>query len=405
MSGSAVRLHTPAFDAPCFPLDEPAADLLFGGRPLRQWQQEAAEALGLKVVDVHDGDPLPPDARVAFAANVLFDVNALRSLVAASSTKLHQAVLRAGTPLRWLHRLTSTGGGDLPLPLWAGPVLSRTSLADLETSAPAHHAFDDGDGVDGVELVDVRPYGARHPDHPAALQGHHHHLLVATPAHLVGWPRHWLEVLDLSLAALRTRLRAEGAAANRGSRGRRRSGWGAQIHPTCIVENALLGEGVRLEAHVSIRNSVIGDGVLVADHSVIEGSVIGDGCRTLVDTHLRRVVAMGGSTLSNLDMQDAIFGREIFLTTGVAFFHDGPGRNVVVDPGGNPSSPGVDSGRAVLSGAIGRRAVLGSRALLRSGTALPAGALVVARPEEALGRVDERGLGRAAMTVTWRAPE
>jgi carbonic anhydrase/acetyltransferase-like protein (isoleucine patch superfamily) len=57
----------------------------------------------------------------------------------------------------------------------------------------------------------------------------------------------------------------------------------------------------------------------------------------------------------------------------------------------------------VLSGAIGRRAVLGSRALFRSGIALPAGALIVARPEEAIGKFDERSLAKAAMRIGDRA--
>jgi NDP-sugar pyrophosphorylase family protein len=163
------------------------------------------------------------------------------------------------------------------------------------------------------------------------------------------------------------------------------------VHPTAIVERSILGANVRIEAHASVIDSVIGDDVHIADHSVIHTSAIGDRCRTLVDTHLRRVVAMPGSTLSNLDMQDAVFGAGVFLTTGVAFFPDGPGRNVVVD--------GRDSGRAVGNGAVGKGAILGSRALFRCGVAVPAGALVVARPEEAVGKFDAGSLGRAAMIL------
>ena len=159
------------------------------------------------------------------------------------------------------------------------------------------------------------------------------------------------------------------------------------IHPDALVENSIVGDGVRVEAGAAVIDSVIGDDVVIADHTVIHSSVIGDGCRTLVDTHLRRVVAMPGSTLSNLDMQDAVFGRAIFLTTSVGFFRDAIAENVVVD--------GRDSGRAVLSGAIGARTVLGSRALFTCGVALPPSLLVVARPGEAVGKVDEASLAKS----------
>lgn len=382
----AARLLTRRSREAIFPVDEPAADLLFGGLPLRRWQTDACEALGLPIVDVHDDDPLPPGTVVAFAADALFNSAALRGLRDAASTPGASTTTRLGldphAPLGFVHRdlqpASSTTASFL-LPIWAGPS-SGLTRAELETSTtwvlPAT----------GHRRIDARPYGAAHPAQPPALQASPHEVWIPDDALLAGWPTTWLQVLELSLAALWTRLRMP-QSSTRLPRDRR-----PRIHPTCIVENSILGAGVRLEAHVSVRNSVIGDDVLVADHTVIEGSVIGDGCRTLVDTHLRRVVAMGGSTLSNLDMQDVLCGREIFLTTGVAYFHDGPGRNVVVD--------GVDSGRAMLAGAIGRRAVLGSRALFRAGTALPAGALVVAKPEEALSRVDERGLARAHMTMT-----
>jgi carbonic anhydrase/acetyltransferase-like protein (isoleucine patch superfamily) len=261
----------------------------------------------------------------------------------------------------------------LPVPLWAGAVVG--------------HRFDTFEGADivvvaddpGCRTVDVRPFGA--PPHRLEL--------VDVAAGMLGWPRHWLHVLELSLGALHTTLRSAPTTVRAD---RRR---GQRIHPTARVERSVLGDNVVVEAHAAIIDSVIGDDVLVGDHSVIHTSVIGERCRTLVDTHLRRTVAMAGSTLSNLDMQDAIFGREVFLTTGVAFFPDGPGRSVEVD--------GVDTGRPVLGGAIGRRAVLGSRALFRAGLALPAGALIVARPEEAIGRFDERSLSKAAMRLGDRA--
>jgi carbonic anhydrase/acetyltransferase-like protein (isoleucine patch superfamily) len=367
-----ARLHPSSSTGSVFPLGQPASSILFGGKTLRAWQDEAAAACGLGVVDVDDGGVVPADVVGCCAADVLFSAETLRALLDAQ--KARGRPVRAALPLTTalgtastrLTELDDARGGALAALRVAVPLVVGGGLHD--DAEP--FVIDDDGAVD----FDVRPYGL--PPHV---------LRLARVPRLLGWPRHWLHVLDLSLAALQTRL-LRGEAR---SKHRRRAA--PRIHPTAIVENAILGDNVRIEAHASVIDSVIGDDVLVADHSVIHTSVVGPRCRTLVDTHLRRVVAMGDSTLSNLDMQDALFGEGVFVTTGVAFFAEGPGQNVVVD--------GRDSGRSVLGGAVGRGAILGSRALFRSGVAVPAGALVVARPEEAVGKFDAGSLGRAAMII------
>ncbi len=348
--------------------------MLFGARTLEQLVDDAARACGLEVVELDAHEPLPAGVVVVGRADVIVNAAALQALLTAAAGASHtvQAAVAPHTALFTAStRLLDVDDQPLCVPLWAnvhGEVQCENDVAVAVVADEAGH-------VD----VDVRPYGP--PPHV---------LSIADVQRVLGWPRHWLHVLDLSLVALRTTVAGLPEHAPR-----RRGKGAAQIHPTARVVRSVLGDNVKVEAHASITDSVLGDDVLVGDHTVIHGSVIGAGCRTLVDTHLRRCVAMPGSTLSNLDMQDALLGREIFLTTGVAFFHDGPGKNVVVDE--------RDSGRAVLAGAVGKRALLGSRALFRCGVALPAGALVVARPEESLGKFDERGLARAHMRLGDRA--
>ncbi len=361
--------------APLFPLDEPIGAVLFGAHTLEQVVNDAARACGLAVVDLDAHEPLPAGVVVVGRADVVVNAQALQALLDAAAASPHtvQAAVAPQTALFTASTRLLDVAADQPLrvPLWANV------HGDVQCSGDGAVAVvaDEAGHVD----FDVRPYGP--PPHVLA---------IADVRRVLGWPRHWLHVLDLSLAVLRTTV------AGLPEQPARRRGKGApQIHPTARVVRSVLGDNVKVEAHVSIVDSVIGNDVLVGDHTVIHGSVIGDGCRTLVDTHLRRCVAMPGSTLSNLDMQDALLGRETFLTTGVAFFHDGPGKNVVVDE--------RDSGRAVLAGAVGKRALLGSRALFRCGVALPAGAVVVARPEESLGKIDERGLARAHMRFGDRA--
>jgi len=357
------------------PLDDRVAELLFGGMSPADWLAHAAFEVGysLGVRDVDDRDAaLPADAIAVIRDDVIVNGAALMSVIDAAGTGVARAALRTQTALGQASARLTDAGDFLDVPLWAGAVAGRT-LAELEHDHSVTRAVI---GDAGAVSVDVRPYG-RAP----------HALAIADVERLLLWPRHWLHVLDGGLAALRERLRSE--------RPRHAKRTRPKVHPTARVIGSVLGDGVVVEAHASVIDSVIGDDVIVADHSVVHTSAIGAGCRTLVDTHLRRVIAMGGSTLSNLDMQDAVFGRDVFLTTGVAFFQEGLGTDVVVD--------GRDSGRAVLGGAIGRGAVLGSRALMVAGTAIPAGALVVARPGEAVGKLDDKALAKANIRLASRA--
>ncbi len=346
-----------------FPFADSAAELLFGSRALKTLQEEEARAAGFDVVDVDEGAVYGAGVFAAVNADVVFNAAALSAVVDASASrgKIVRATVKHRTPLFTASTRLLDVNGDLALPLIAGDLQGKRGFGADEDVCVADE--------DGCVVVDTRPYG-KAP----------HELRIARVQRLLGRATHWLHVLDLSLAALQTRLAHPTTTPHKPKKK-------PFIHPHAFVENSVIGSGVRVEAGAAIIDSVVGDDVIVADHTVIHSSVIGDGCRTLVDTHLRRVVAMPGSTLSNLDMQDAIFGREIFLTTSAGYFADAPGRDVVVD--------GKDSGRAVLGGAIGARTVLGSRALMRCGLALPPQLLVVARPGEALGKVDEKSLAKS----------
>lgn len=376
-----MRLRHPAWEPAVFPLAEPAASVLVGGPPLLALQLEAAAAEGAPVADVPADAPLPAGTQSAWTADAVFSGATLAALREEGRRRKRpvQAAIRAHTPL-WraasrLHPIT----GDLPLPLWAGPLGGR--VADV-TGAPAA-AFPD---AEAVPLCDeATALAVRVPPH--GLPPHVIH--IPRVRRLGGQVRHWLHALDLSLAALETRKLERKLTDDAGASDRNVLLGDADIHPTATVLGSILDHGVKVEAHASVVGCFLGKDVLVADHSVLHTAVLGDGCRTLVDTSLRRIVAMGGSTLSNLALADVIIGREVFLTTAVATFDPTPGADVVVD--------GRDTGRAVLGGAIGARCVLGTRALLKAGVALPPGLLVVARPGEAVLKLDDASLARAHM--------
>lgn len=373
-----VRLRAPAWDGPVFPLDEEAGTLLMGGMTLRDLQEAAARDHKLSVADHPASEPLPPGAVIACSADALFSRATIDALLTAARTRqtLVQAAVRHGTALwRACTRMMGPVEGDLPLPLWAGPLEGRKpAVGDDPARAFPEAALVPVCDEDGAVVVRVPPHG-RPP----------HELRIPRARRLGGRVRHWLDVLELSLAALETRRLEAGLVDN----DKNLLLGDVDIHPTATVIGSILEDGVRLEPHASVIDSWVGKDVLVADHTVIHSSVIGASCRTLVDTSLRRVVAMPDSTLSNLGISDVVIGRKVFLTTAVATFDQTPGEDVVVE--------GRDTGRAFLGGAIGARCVLGSRALLKGGVALPPGLLVVARPGEAVLKLDDKGLARANM--------
>jgi hypothetical protein len=375
------RVRDPRGELPIWPLQEAVADMWLAGLPVARWQEQEAEAVGLAVVDVAADEPLPALAKLVCLPGTLFGREALRAVL--NGATAHKGAIRAAiapqTPLwraLWAPR-PPTPAAPLPVDLWGGVrpgslPPTRDALGELSNAAVVAIASETG-----AVALPTAPWGA--PPHL---------LRLSTAQRLLASPTHWLQLLECALLFCRL------AREQRGCLGQRRIlGRGCRVHPTALVEGSILGDNVTVEAHASVIDSVVGDDVHIADHTVVHSSMLGPGCRTLVDTHLRRVVALGDATLSNLDMADAIFGRGVFLTTGVAFFatpaSGGPGVNVVVD--------GQDTGRPVLGGAIGRGAILGSRALFACGAALPPDALVVARPHEALARPDDEGLARAGM--------
>lgn len=353
-----ARLRHDGWETRIFPLDEPASALLVGCGRLDQLQGPADDVTG----------GIPHGVDVAFTADAVFSAATVAALRAEATrrSKVVQAAIKHGTPLWRSATRMRPSEGDLRIPLWAGPL----GRLEPRRDGPAVDALGAVDVVavcdeSTCETVRVPPYGVAP-----------HTIDIPKVARLGGQILHWLDLLELSLAALGT-----------ARTGRNRLGK-VDIHPTATVIDSIIEDGVKVEPHASVINSYLGKNVLVADHSVVHSSVIGHDCRSLVDTSLRRIVAMPASTLSNLGFSDSVIGANVFLTTSVATFAR-PGVGVVVE--------GHDTKRPLIGAAIGARCVLGSRALLAAGTALPPGLLVVARPGEAAIKLDDEGLARATM--------
>lgn len=377
MSGEKLLVRITDTGKNLYPFDESISSLPLLDMPLREFQKTESERAGFHWVEQAASIPLPAGTRAVCGANVVFRAETLLALVDAAQNA--GAPCRAGVPM-------GTALWDFVSPCRQGSREDADAAGfalvagELEGQLPDEHFFASSRMVPlcdetGFEEVRVPPQGA--PPHT---------LRVPQVKRLLGEIGHWLHLLNLNQALLHT-VRAE-----KGAFGSQNAIEGnVRAHPSALVEGSILSDGVEIEQSASVLGSFLGRDVKIGDHAIFQGCVIGAGCHTLVDTHMRRVVALPGSTLSNLGVEDLLIGREVFLTTAVAFFGNGPGKNVVIE--------GADSNRAALSGAIGNRCVLGARALFQAGLTVPSGTVIVMRPEEGLSKVDEKGLQRASMLL------
>jgi carbonic anhydrase/acetyltransferase-like protein (isoleucine patch superfamily) len=359
----AVRV-IPKEDEALAPFLDPAGGLPLLDAPLAERQSETLISCGFTVDEVKEGDPLPAGTRLAFAASACFSRQAVQALVSRPGPA--RMGIKAGTALFDFTQPCSghPADRDLPLPILAGELAGRPAG---DWDAPLQTVCDEEEFV----AIRVDPYGE--PPHV---------LRVPAGERIAGEFAHWLHVLNLNQAFLERERRSRGAI------GRRNAKLGkATVHRTALVEGSILGDGVEVENDASVIDCYLGPGVKIGDHACFHRCVIGAGCHTLIDTHMRRVVAFAGSTLSNLGIEDVVLGKSVFVTTGVAFFANTPGKNARVD--------GEEIPRPVLGGAVGDRAVLGARSLFGASLAVPAGTTIVMMPGEGITRVDEEGLARA----------
>lgn len=370
----AARIQ-PKIEQPIAPFDEAAARFSFCDCPLADLQRREIETAGFELVDVKEGEALPPGTEVAIAADCFVTAAALKlAQVGATKSPRSQLLVTGQSPLfTFLYPHSNpqaVSDQGLRLPIFAGELSGKICEGDVP-----ERWFDDAiptlltDADADVDRTD--PYGK-----PACQ------LRIPASERIAGRITHWLHALNLSLAYLSLLRRRHGAV------GRKNHFLGkAKIHPTALVEGSVIADGAEVEAGASVIDSYIGPKVKIADHAVFVRCAVDTGCHTLIDTHMRRVIAYRGSTLSNLGTADLLLGRKIFITTGVSYFHPGPSETIVVD--------GQDALRPVLGGAVGHGAILGARSLFPAGQAVPSGMTIVGRPDEAISRLTPEGLERA----------
>ncbi|MFZ9889321.1 MAG: hypothetical protein ACO3JL_17650, partial [Myxococcota bacterium] len=279
---TAARLLPPSA-APLFPFGEAAARLPLLDVSLRDHQDRELYRAGLgRAVDVRPDEAIPPGVMVAFRDDAVFSDATVRALLEETcGGELRQVAVPPGTALFDFVQPLQPGasrGAPFGCGLWGGDLggLGADRSGRL-VKAPLLSLCDE----QGSE------------DHLVAPAGPSPHLLRVPRCHrIAGRITHWLHLLNLNHALLVAERERVGATS-------RRNHWEgrATVHPTALVEDSIIASRVVIEQGASVMRSFLGEGVHVADHAVIADCVIGPGSHTLVDTHLRRVVAMGGSTL------------------------------------------------------------------------------------------------------------
>ena len=179
---------------------------------------------------------------------------------------------------------------------------------------------------------------------------------------------HWVHVL-WGAPALVPRARALGEGKRVTRRGPTPSlvAEGADVHPSALLEGAVIGPGAEIGAHCVLRHCYVGAESHLSDFTKVAHAVLGPGTHTLADATFEHMVAFGGGTLTNLLLQDSLLGRQVFLTTGVIFWRDALGEEITVQVGGRE----VPTGRKILGGCAGHGSVLGARTIVAPSRAPP----------------------------------
>jgi len=146
------------------------------------------------------------------------------------------------------------------------------------------------------------------------------------------------------------------------------------IHPTAVVEGAVLGDNVNIGPFAVVRGSVIGEGVTVEDYAVVNMSAVGAGARIGRRGTCNLCVLYPGAFFgAGNGYQACVFGRESFAAWTTTVFDLSFDKHVKVMLDGKR----VDSGTFFLGAAIGHRAKLGGLVTLGYGAEVPNDAFVV----------------------------
>jgi hypothetical protein len=126
----------------------------------------------------------------------------------------------------------------------------------------------------------------------------------------------------------------------------------AEVHPTAVIEGAVIGPRARVGAHCVVRYSVVSGGARLHDGAKVELSVVGEGAWLMHDLVLFRSVAERGAFLIHGPYQFSYFQRDSGAFATILMDYRPDGRPIQVKtPSGLQSYGGAFLGSIVGEGA------------------------------------------------------
>lgn len=357
------RLHRVRTGRRVPPWNDPVGELPILGRSLREAQDRAAAAVGLRFGE--DVDEPGRDDALYWDEDLMISGPALRAWARRAE---------AGSRMALLERPARVGELEVePAVDLEGPA-RLVGLRWGEGSRPLRvppFGLDGKTALAGPAALEIPWYVTART---AVTVRHWSHLLRANVAALgvCLWEELVLSPWVVAWAWLRSPLHFRYA----------RIGRGCRIHPTARIEGCWLGDGVQVGAYSVLRGSWVGDGAVIEDHCNVKMSVIGRGAHLANVAILTASVLGERSSLGHLGCQASIVGRRTWIST-FAYIQDYNLRGNVRLPFEGRM---VDTGLPFLGVAVGHDCSIGAAVTLAPGRAVPNGVRVVAEVN-ALARI------------------
>jgi NDP-sugar pyrophosphorylase family protein len=188
------------------------------------------------------------------------------------------------------------------------------------------------------------------------------------------WTPHWLE----KRAPVHSMLYV------RALRSLNRRGRNCHVHPTAVLENAVLEDDVIVGAHTTIRHSYVGAGSTIDDHAFVVHSVLGRRNVVASGNHVNLCMTYDDVFLIHGPYQFSIFGRSsaVFAVINCDIRLDQKTIAIPTDVGM------IDSKQPLLGIAYGHHAKVGGGNIIAAGRIVP-NHKVIAPPPTIILKVGE----------------
>jgi hypothetical protein len=332
------------------------------GTPLRDHQRAAVESAGGELRDISVAGDAADYRHFVFDDDLYFTPGFARAAVA----------------------MSRTAGGSLRFGLAPNTFNDRFVLPHEPGTADGHRfafRYVDGDGAVADAVVPQEVYASSVPLPDQIVAGGSYSCdQCAVFASRLASPFHLLQVnLAVNLTRLvPTRSRVPARLVNRlaplhsrlylrGLRRLNRVGRGCRIHPTAVLENAVLGRDVVVGANSIVRHSFIGAGTTIGDGASVNNSVLGERNVIASGNQLNLCMTYDDVFLIHGPYQFSIFGRSaaVFAVINCDIRLDR--RTITI-----PTDAGLlDSRQPLLGIAYGHHSKVGGGNIIAAGRIVP----------------------------------